>query len=351
MTLLSPPRSSPRTGRTGRTGRRRPHRGLARRAAALAATGLAATGLAASALVAPTAAGAAQAPGDGPFPQRVALPDGFQPEGIAVGRGFAAYFGSRLDGDLYRANLRTGTGRVISQGPGTPSVGLKVDEQNRIFVSGGTAGDARVVKAGSGEVLAGYQLVDVPADSDAAFINDVVLTDDTAWFTDSENAQLFGLPLDGGDLPDADEVVRLPLGGEWEQAEGLNANGITATPDGKALLVVNSASGGLFRVDPATGDATQVNLAGAELTNGDGMLLEGRRLYVVQNRLNQVAVLRVAAGGRNGTLQRTLTSGQFDVPTTIARLGDRLYLPNARFSTPPTPTTEYWVTRVAVPRG
>ncbi|HKH41954.1 MAG TPA: hypothetical protein VKA41_08860 [Solirubrobacterales bacterium] len=36
----------------------------------------------------------------------------------------------------------------------------------------------------------------------------------------------------------------------------------------------------------------------------------------------------------------------FDVPTTIARLGGSLWAVNARFDTPPTAETEYWLTRV-----
>jgi hypothetical protein len=34
------------------------------------------------------------------------------------------------------------------------------------------------------------------------------------------------------------------------------------------------------------------------------------------------------------------------VPTTIAEQGSRLYAVNARFGTPATPTTDYWVTRL-----
>lgn len=288
------------------------------------------------------AAGAQDRPG-APFPERVELPDGFQPEGITIDGDATAYFGSRLDGDIYAADLRTGEGEVVSQGPGTPSVGLKVDDLGRLFVSGGVAGDARVVDAATGEVLASYQLVE-----GTAFINDVVLTDGLAWFTDSENAQLFGLPLGAdGALPAPEDVVTLPLGGDWVQTDGLNANGIAQTPDGSALLVVNSGSGELFRVDPATGEATEVDLAGALLTNGDGLLVQGRTLYAVQNRLNKVAVVRLSPSGDSGTLVRTITSADFDVPTTVARLGNRLYLPNARFSTPATPTTDYWVTQVS----
>jgi hypothetical protein len=37
------------------------------------------------------------------------------------------------------------------------------------------------------------------------------------------------------------------------------------------------------------------------------------------------------------------------VPTTIAEFGQRLYAVNARFGTPVTPTTPYWVTQLRKP--
>src|SRR4051794_8642968 len=113
-------------------------------------------------------------------PAVLALPDGFPPEGIAIGKLPYAYFGSRLDGDIYRADLRTGQGRVISQGPGTPSLGLKIDDRGRLFVSGGSGGDARVVDTRTGRVLKSYTLQTVPS-----FINDVILAGGAAWYTDS----------------------------------------------------------------------------------------------------------------------------------------------------------------------
>jgi hypothetical protein len=51
------------------------------------------------------------------FETTLMLPADFQPEGIAVGPGPVGYFRSRVDGDLYRVDLRTGCGRVFSQGP------------------------------------------------------------------------------------------------------------------------------------------------------------------------------------------------------------------------------------------
>lgn len=276
--------------------------------------------------------------------ERIPLPDGFQPEGITVGRHHRAFLGSLADGDIYRLNLRTGEGRVISQGPGTPSVGLKIDRRGRLFVSGGPGGDARVVDSRTGEVLASYTFA--PAGTDT-FINDVVLTRRVAWFTESMQPVLYGVPLGRhGRLADQSDVITLPLSGDWVQQPGFNANGIARTPDRRALLVVQSSTGSLFRVDPGTGVATKVDLNGATAANGDGLLTKGRTLYVVRNQDNLVAVFRLNRAGTSARLVDTLTSPTFDVPTTVARRGSSLYLPNARFNTTPTPQTEYWVTRI-----
>ncbi len=291
-------------------------------------------GLAAGLLVAVLAAPA----GARPFPDQIALPDGFRPEGIAVGRGPTAYVGSLADGEIRAADLRTGSTRLVSAGDGTPAVGMKADRRGRLWVAGGDDGDAKVVDTRSGEVLATYEFA-----AGSTFVNDVVLSDGAAWFTDSQRAVLYRVPA-GRALGRAHTVV--PLAGEWQQVPGFNANGIATTPDGKALLVVQSATGYLFRVHPGTGEASRVDLGGYLLSNGDGLLVDGRTLYAVQNRDNKVAVLELDRDGAAGALVDTLTSPEFDVPTTVARFGRSLYLPNARFTTPPTPTTDYSVTRI-----
>lgn len=270
---------------------------------------------------------------------RLLLPDGFQPEGVAIGPGPFGYFGSLRDGDIYRADLRTGAGQVISEGPGTPSVGMKTDATGRLFVAGGPTGDARVIDVRTGAVLASYQLASV-ADT---FVNDVVLGPHAAWFTDSRQQVLYALPLSGGGLPAPDEVVVLPITGDLVFVDGFNANGLSWTPDRRSLLVVQSTTSKLYRVDPRTGNSVEVDLGGAELVGGDGLLLSGRTLYVAQNFPNLLAVLALSADGSRGWLVETRTDDSFDIPTTIGRFGDRLYLPNARFTTPPEPDTPYWV--------
>src|SRR5690349_24263562 len=93
---------------------------------------------------APGPAAAGPSPAAGPaaaaWPATYRLPDGFRPEGIAIGRRPVAYFGSLADGDILSVDLTSGRAHVLAQGPGTPSVGLALDQHERLFVAGGPAG-------------------------------------------------------------------------------------------------------------------------------------------------------------------------------------------------------------------
>ncbi len=109
----------------------------------------------------------------------------------------------------------------------------------------------------------------------------------------------------------------------------VNLNGIDVTPDGKTLIAVRSDTGELFRIDPETGDANEIDLGTESVPNGDGILLSGKILYVVQNRHNEVAVIDLATDLSSGEVVTRLTDPDFDVPTTIDELGSRLYAVNA----------------------
>jgi hypothetical protein len=63
----------------------------------------------------------------------------------------------------------------------------------------------------------------------------------------------------------------------------------------------------------------------------------------VRNRLNEIVVIDLAADLSTGTVVGIITNPSFDVPTTLASFGSRLYAVNARFTTPPTPQTPYQV--------
>ena len=274
----------------------------------------------------PTTAGAAT------FPDTIRLPDGWQPEGIASGRGTSLYVGSIPTGAVWKGDARTGRGDVLVAGqPGRSAIGIKVDRRNRLFVAGGATGKAFVYDARTGADLASYQLAPAGA---ATFVNDVVVTAKAAWFTDSRIQQLYALPLGRhGRLPAQDRVRTLPLTGDLVYQEGNNLNGIVAARGGRTLLSVQTNTGKLFRIDPRTGVTCEVDPGGASLVNGDGMLLAGRVLFVVQNRDNRIAVVKLSRSLSRGRVVATLTDPDFDVPTTIAFQAGRLYAVNARFGT------------------
>jgi sugar lactone lactonase YvrE len=293
---------------------------------------LAVPAVVAAVLAAPLAA-------DAPFPARIDLPNGWQPEGIAVSHGGTFYVGSIPTGAVYSGDLRTGQGSVlVPGGPGRAATGLKVDH-GRLFVAGAATGKAFVYDGRTGAELASYQLT-----TSASFINDVVVTRSGAYFTDSFNQVLYRVPI-GHDGTLGAVAQTIPLTGAIAYTTGFNANGIDATPDGRTLLIVQSNVGKVFTVDPDTGVTKEIALDEA-MTAGDGILLDGRTLYVVRNVQNRVAVIRLADDLASGTVTGYLTDSGLDVPTTIAAFGHFLYAVNARFSTPPGPAVPYWVTQL-----
>ena len=179
-----------------------------------------------------------------------------------------------------------------------------------------------------------YQLATPPG----TFINDVVVTNRAAFFTDSQRPVLYRVALSRNGAPGA--LTTRTLSGDYEHVAGqFNLNGIVATANGKWLIAVQSVARKLFRINPSTGATRTIDIGTYDLANGDGLLLQGRTLYVVQNRSNRVAVFRLSTDLTRATFVRAITDSDFDVPTTIDRAGTRLYVVNARFGTT-TPTDQ-----------
>lgn len=205
---------------------------------------------------------------------------------------------------------------------------------------------AFVYEAGTGATVASVALTAEPG----TFVNDVVVTRQAAYFTDSFRPAYYRLPLTNrGTIPDPPVVEEIPLSGDYQHVpNAFNANGIAATPDGRWLIIVSSAQAALYKVEPDSGHATRIDLGEAGVPNGDGILLHGKTLYVVQNFLNQIAVVQLDPQLTSGVIEEVITSPLFRIPTTVARFGNALYVVNARFDTPPTPDTEYEVVRVPI---
>ena len=252
------------------------------------------------------------------------------PEGIARGRGPAFFVGSTTDGTIFRGDVRRPATRVLSPGGTdgrTTAVGMRTDARGRrLFVAGGATGRAFVLDTRDGSTVATLD----SGVREGTFVNDVAVTRRAAYFTDSRRPMLLRARLRGrrvGPLRAWLSFAGTPLA----YREGFNANGIVSARGGRVLLVVQSNTGLLFRIDTRTRRVEQVDLGDARLTNGDGMLLVGRTLYVVRNRQELIVPVRLRAGLRRGSVGEGVTSEALRFPTTIARDGRRLLVVNSQF--------------------
>ena len=86
-------------------------------------------------------------------------------------------------------------------------------------------------------------------------------------------------------------------------------------------------------MDPGTGSSRTIAISGGALTPGtpDGIYLDGRTLWVVQNFANQLVKIELNPSLTSGRIVATVTNTLFRVPTAVGEDGHRLALINARF--------------------
>jgi sugar lactone lactonase YvrE len=305
--------------------------------------------LAALAVAAPAVAAAAAPPAAYTLPG-----DRVFPEGVAVQPSTGRFFvGSTTDGAVFRGRLDSPSPRrFLAPGAGgrTTAVGLEVDGAGRLVVAGGATGRVFVHDAGSGRLL---HVFSNGLKADATFLNDVAATPaGDVYVTDSATPTIWRIPAAALGGP-----RRAPLE-PWLDLRGTafrytaafpNANGIEPTPDGRALLVVQSGEGALFRIGLADKKVTRVAVRGGSLVFGDGLLRVGRDLYVVRNRAGAVARVRMSPAFTSGRVTALRRHPSFAFPTTIARAGGRLLVVNAQFDKrepPATPTLPFTVSSI-----
>jgi sugar lactone lactonase YvrE len=263
----------------------------------------------------------------------IVLPGATSAEGIATGAGSTFYAGDILTGDIFRGDICRGTASLfIDAPPGRFAVGMKADlRHGLLFVAGGFNGQGYAYDLRTGATVATYQF----ASPDGSDVNDVIVTPQGAWFTDSFRPQLYFVPVTGWLAPGPFRTLAV-TGPAAEISGDFNLNGIEATPDGQRLVVAHSANGRVYTVDPTTG-ASEV-IAGVEVPNVDGIVLRGRQLWAVQNADNRISRWRLDHKLTSGRPTGVIESANFAIPTTAALFGDRLAAVNAHFDTgfPPT---------------
>ena len=275
-----------------------------------------------------------------PFPASVPLPDDFAPEGVAVGKGNTFYTGSLWDGDIYTGDLRTGQGRILvdrppagqgASAPGTPpgmqAAGMKV-AGHRLWVAGGLSGRVFAYDASTGTTLADVAV----APPGAALLNDLVVTSDAVYVTDSFAPRLFVVPLSPTGAVGTPHALAV-TGPAGANIGFPGLNGIDATESGGLLVVGHTLLGGIYTVDPVSGASAAIDLPEGAVPPGvsDGLLLRGRTLWVVENFANRVVELDLSADLSAGTVARVVGSDLFRIPTTMDVQGDRIVVVNGRF--------------------
>jgi len=299
------------------------------------------------------------------FPKIVPALEGAPPEGFAIGKGHTAYNGS-VDGSIYKVDLRNGQGEILVEAEPDFDIfagdcyklGMRVDRRsNYLFVAGCVNGDAYVIDADTGDDIEHYQL---GPEGQFALPNDLAITRDAVYFTDSYLPLLYRLPLSkNGRLPAADEITTIQLPDEFildpESDPCCGGNGIVATPDGKTLIVGHSNLSRIYRVDPATGDADEI-IVDPPLTGFlDGIVLYDEVLFILTPDdsgayppVDRIQVVTLDEDMLTGNLVGTITDPDMDGVASGAMHGDSLYVNNARYFDFPGVPTEYWITKLNI---
>ncbi|MEA2324970.1 MAG: hypothetical protein QOD81_4820 [Solirubrobacteraceae bacterium] len=295
------------------------------------------------------------------------------PEGVAFDRRSGRFFVSRVaTGAIYRGVLGDTAAGVVPFVPGADpgpdpgralAAGLAV-AGGRLYVAGANTGQIRVYDIGSGALWTTFDTTTLPGACAATFINDLVVTGDgDVYATDSFCPRIYhvgrrAVERRTGAVEAIDVAADIPyVSTNPDGSPAFNLNGIVARDD-QELIVVQSATGSLFRVDVDDDGherrIQEIRVDGGPLTGGDGLLLDRGRLLVVQGSVagfdgrfanGAVTVVRLRDERARATVESRFGDPSLAGPSTIDRARDRYLVVNAHFGSP----SPYTVS--ALPRG
>lgn len=267
-----------------------------------------------------------------PLPEAAAYP-----EGVAVDPATGAiYTNSANTGVVFRVDPDTGAVTRIGDPldlsdsrpakPVSVALGLKADGQGRLWIAGARTGSMHVVDIATGARLARFTTPEGPW-----LINDVALTADAAYFTDTLRPLLWRVARDS--VADAALEPWLSFEGTvLKYGEEPNLNGIVATPDGRYLIVVLMKTGRLFRIDTQTREVAAIATGDSALDGGDGLALIGQRLFLVRQSAGEVVALDLSADLSTATEAKRIKPAELAWPATVAVRGDRLIVANSQLN-------------------
>jgi len=278
------------------------------------------------------------------WPDLIPIAAGLEPEGIEMGNDTEFFVGANSwtgnlthAGAIYRGDLVTGEGQIVVPPTGKPVSGLSYDARTDYlyaatgYAPGGFAGPfleqgVKVYAATSGRLLGEVIF------GDGIVANDVLVTANAVYCTDSLSTTLYKIALQDNGRVFSTVPEKIEMTG-FEMVDGFNANGLVSDFDGRQLVIINITSGVLYLVDTESGAASPVSVQGAEqlFPDGDGLYMDGRTLYIMQNFSQKIAVVELSEDLTQGTFVKNLVSDDFSIPTTITGYGDCVYAINTRY--------------------
>ncbi|AZM60775.1 superoxide dismutase [Streptomyces sp. WAC 01420] len=316
-----------RTSVTSMRSARGRHRLAALGLALAALCGVQATAPAAAAEAGLTVTDAVSLPHDDAYPEGMVLDP-------ATGDLFITSFGT---GAVYRATPGAVKAKVYLPAGAEGrdhAMGTDIDRHGRLWVND-KAGVTLYEKA-TGTRLARF-VTPAPGSS---VLNDLDFTPDgTAYLTDSTGKVVYRLTeRQVADAIAAGGSARtLPVGFDLTgvvdpQPEGtLTLNGIEADPTGRYLLIIDSASGDLFRIDLSSGTVGTVRVSGASLAAGDGLLLEQDKLWVAHFGTDRISRVALSGDFTSAVVESQLADPALQHPTALVRRNGALHVVRSQY--------------------
>ena len=252
-------------------------------------------------------------------------------EGIGLADDGSTFYVSGVNdgGNVYRGEVGEEDLELWYDGSDTTGRGIDVDPEGRVFVAGGPTGTVRIFDA------SGALLTTVATNTAGSFLNDLwVGPDGSVYVTDSSLPMIWRI-TEGADgwqiepwLDVSPTITYTPSTADFD------LGGIVTTKDGEFLLTSQGTTGQLWRIELDTQEIVEVDLAGESIVNADGIVLKGKKLWVVQNFLRQVSLFKLDSDAESARLERVQQTPADKTLTTAKLTRGRLLAVDSQFGFP-----------------
>jgi sugar lactone lactonase YvrE len=252
-------------------------------------------------------------------------------EGIGLADDGSTFYVSGVNdgGNVYRGEVGEEDLELWYDGSDTTGRGIDVDPEGRVFVAGGPTGTVRIFDA------SGALLTTVANNTAGSFLNDLwVGPDGSVYVTDSSLPVIWRI-TEGDDgwqiepwLDVSPTITYTPSTADFD------LGGIVTTKDGEYLLTSQGTTGQLWRIELDTREIVEVDLAGESIVNADGIVLKGKKLWVVQNFLRQVSMFKLDSDASSARLARVQQTPADKTLTTAKLTHGRLLAVDSQFGFP-----------------